>query len=30
VVMTLPAWKTFFANWHANKPVPLTFIMLDS
>ena len=22
--MTLPAWKTFLASWHANAPVPLT------
>ena len=22
--MTLPAWNTFLASWHANAPVPLT------
>lgn len=22
--MTLPAWNTFLASWHANMPVPLT------
>ena len=26
VVMTLPAWKTFLASWHAYAPVPLTSV----
>jgi len=24
-VITLPAWKTFLASWHANDPLPLTW-----
>jgi hypothetical protein len=28
VVITFPALKTFLASWHANRPVPLTGILL--
>lgn len=28
VVMTFPAWKTFFASWQAKEPVPPTDVVL--